>query len=138
MNIRITSQVSVPIEEVDISAIRARGPGGQHVNKASTAVQLRFDIRASSLPQAWKARLLTLRDRRITADGMIVITAGEHRSQPRNREAALLRLAQIIGRAARPPKPRVPTRPPRASRQRRLEEKRRRGSVKSLRGRVRD
>ncbi len=138
MNIRITSQVSIPIEEVHLSAIRARGPGGQHVNKASTAVQLRFDIRASSLPEPWKARLLALRDRRITADGMIVITAGEHRSQPRNREAALLRLAQIIGRAARPPKARVPTRPPRASRQRRLEEKRRRGAVKSLRGRVRD
>lgn len=138
MNIRISSHVTIPDREIEMMPIRSRGPGGQHVNKTSTAVQLRFDVRASSLPDEWKTRLLEMDDRRITADGVIVITAREHRSQALNRRAAGERLQQIVGRASRRPKTRVPTKPTRAARKRRLEEKRRRGVVKSLRGRVRE
>jgi len=123
----------IPEKEIEIRSIRSRGPGGQHVNKASTAVQLRFDVRASSLPEEWKARLLALKDRRITEDGVIMITAMEHRSQVRNRQAALERLEKLVVRAARRPKTRVPTKPTAASRRRRLEDKRRRSKVKALR-----
>jgi len=138
MNIRLTSQISIPDEEVEISPIRSRGPGGQHVNKASTAVQLRFDVTASSLPEDWKTRLLQLRDRRITADGIIVITAMEHRSQVRNRQAALERLEKLVARVARRPRPRIATTPSEGARRKRLEEKRRRGRLKTLRGPVED
>jgi len=128
----------IPENEIEIRSIRSRGPGGQHVNKASTAVQLRFDVRASSLPEEWKARLLALRDRRITEDGMILITAMEHRSQVRNRQAALERLQNLVARAARPPKKRVPTTPTAASRRKRLEDKRRRSKIKAQRTPVED
>lgn len=138
MNIRVTSRVSIPDDEVEITPIRSRGPGGQHVNKASTAVQLRFDVSASSLPEEWKTRLLALKDRRITEQGVVVINAMEHRSQVRNRLAALERLERLVARAVRQPKARVATKPTEASRQRRLEEKRRRGKVKALRGAVDD
>jgi ribosome-associated protein len=138
MHIRITSGISIPLNEIEITSIRSRGPGGQHVNKASTAVQLRFDVEASSLPADLKTRVRLLDDRRIGADGTIVITAREHRSQPRNRQAAITRLVQILRRAAHRPRPRIPTKPSRAVIRRRREEKKRRSSVKSLRGRVRD
>ena len=138
MTIRITSQISIPDDEIVISAIRSRGPGGQNVNKASTAVQLRFDVAASSLPEEWKGRLLELSDRRITGDGIIVITAMEHRSQARNRQAALARLEKLVARATRPPKTRLPTKPTEAARRRRLDEKRRRGKIKTLRSPVDD
>jgi len=128
----------IPENEIEIRSIRSRGPGGQHVNKASTAVQLRFDVRASSLPEEWKARLLALRDRRITEDGMILITAMEHRSQVRNRQAALERLQNLVARAARRPKKRVPTTPTAASRRKRLEDKRRRSKIKAQRTPVED
>lgn len=138
MTVRVTTHVCIPDNEIEITPIRSRGPGGQNVNKTSTAVQLRFDVTASSLPDEWKERLLALKDRRITEGGVIVITAMEHRSQVRNREAALERLGKLVGRAARRPKARIPTRPTAASRQRRLDEKRRRGRLKARRGSIED
>ncbi len=126
------------MDQIEITPIRSRGPGGQHVNKASTAVQLRLDVEASSLPAELKTRIRQLNDRRIGADGSIVITAREHRSQLRNRQAAISRLVRILQRAAHRSRPRIPTRPSRAAKRRRLEEKKRRSAVKSLRGRVRD
>ncbi len=138
MDLQITASVSVPAEEIEMTAIRSRGPGGQNVNKVSSAVRLRFDIGASSLPDAWKQRLLASKDHRISADGVVTIRADEYRSRERNREAALERLRELIVPATSAPKKRVPTRPTRASRRKRLEEKTRRGRIKALRGRVDD
>lgn len=121
--------------EVDFSAVRAQGAGGQNVSKVSNAAHLRFDIRASSLPEAVKARLLALADQRISADGVVVIKAQDHRSLPLNRAAALARLQALVDEAARVPRRRIATRPTAASRERRLAEKTRRGSIKSARGR---
>jgi ribosome-associated protein len=129
----------VPVDpaEVEFSAVRAQGAGGQNVNKVSSAAHLRFDIRASSLPEDVKARLLALGDQRLTADGVLVIKAQEHRSLPMNRAAALARLQALVDSAAHPPKHRRPTRPTLASKRRRLQGKAVRGEVKSLRGKVR-
>ena len=119
-----------------MEAVRASGAGGQNVNKVSSAVHLRFDIAASSLPGGVKARLLALKDRRITRGGVVVIKAWQHRSQDLNRQEALERLQRLVASVARPPKRRIPTRPTGASHARRIESKIRRGRVKALRGKV--
>lgn len=134
--LRITETLSLPLDEIEWEAIRAQGAGGQKVNKTSSAVHLRFDVAASSLPEDCKQRLLEVRDRRLSREGVWVIKAQRHRSQEANREDALQRLASLIAAALDVPTPRRATRPTRASQRRRIEGKVQRGRLKALRARV--
>ena len=133
----ITREFSIPEDQLDERFVRASGPGGQNVNKVATAVELRFSVAASSLPDEAKARLTLLAGRRINAEGVILIDSREHRTQARNREAARARLAALIRQAFRRPRLRRATRPTKASRERRLDAKGQRARVKVHRGRVR-
>jgi ribosome-associated protein len=131
--LHISSFISIPDQEIEIHAVRSQGAGGQNVNKVSTAVHLQFDIAASSLPSFCKEALLTLRDHRISKEGVITIKAQQHRTQERNREDALERLRVIIQSAAIPRKKRKPTKPTKGSRNRRIEGKKRQGRLETLR-----
>jgi ribosome-associated protein len=130
---QISKSLSIPASEIDISAIRSQGAGGQNVNKVATAIHLRFDIMASSLPDWYKERLLQLRDRRITTEGTIVIKSQEHRSQERNRDEAFDRLRSLILSVAVVVLPRKLTKPSRGQNRRRLEDKKRQSQIKALR-----
>src|SRR6476660_9778378 len=134
--IQITDTLAIEDREVEERFVRASGPGGQNVNKVATAVQLRFDVNASSLPDEVKTRLISLSGSRMTTEGVLVIDAREHRTQGQNREAARTRLVALIERATHRPKKRTPTRPGKAAKERRLTSKKRRSEVKAGRGRA--
>ena len=138
MSIRISAQLSIPDNEIVISAVRSQGAGGQNVNKVSSAIHLRFDVRASSLPESCKQDLLSLRDQRLSKDGVIVIKAQQYRTREKNLEAAINRLREMIRQATARVKKRRATKPTRSSQQKRMDRKSRHGRTKALRGKVYD
>ena len=136
MSLKISNQVSIPLAQIQLQAVRAQGAGGQNVNKVSSAVHLRFDIKASSLPDSYKENLRKLLDQRITSEGVIVLKAQRFRSQEKNREDALDRLRELLKAAGVTRKRRKPTKPSRSSQKKRVDSKTKRGQLKSQRARV--
>lgn len=136
MSLKISNQVSIPLAEIQLQAIRAQGAGGQNVNKVSSAVHLRFDIDASSLPVAYKDSLRKLRDQRITSEGIVILKAQRFRSQEKNRADALDRLRELVNAAGVTRKRRKPTKPTRSSQKKRVDSKTKRGQLKSQRARI--
>ncbi|MDY6847885.1 MAG: alternative ribosome rescue aminoacyl-tRNA hydrolase ArfB [Geoalkalibacter sp.] len=136
--LKISRQIIIPENEIEMHAVASQGSGGQNVNKVASAIHLRFDIRASSLPDSVKERLLNLNDQRITQEGIVVIKSQQYRTQERNRDEALKRLRTLIQSAMATQRRRKPTKPTKTSKEKRLKEKTRRGQIKSLRGKVND